>query len=345
MLGALVIVSFGNLLKAVSLFFEGRVEPGVILEWFVKRTPEDMQYIFPVATMLATLLVFSSLSRTSELVALRAAGISLARMMLPVLAFSGVVTGGVFWFLDQVVPGSMRRSQELWDLKIKANAGTPRFRDNVLLRDSANRLVFAGRFNLQTSEMEHVKIRDYAPSAATGNRFQREFSARRALHRGGKLWELQDVRILVRAADGETLYRKDSQTMPMGADPEEIAQVDRPPQQMEMATLVAQIRKLDERGLANTLPLKVELYLKASFPFCIPIFAVIGSAMGITSARSGGFIGFGMSLVATFSYYVVMSLSASMGKTGVIHPLLASWLHNVVFALFAAAITIRSQWR
>ena len=64
MMGALVIVSFGNLLKAVSLLFEGHVPKLIILEWFIKRTPEDMQYIFPVATMLATLLVFSGMSRT-----------------------------------------------------------------------------------------------------------------------------------------------------------------------------------------------------------------------------------------------------------------------------------------
>lgn len=342
MLGALVIVSFGNLLKAVSLSFEGRVEKLVILEWFVKRTPEDMQYIFPVAIMLATLMVFSGMSRTQELTALRAAGVSLGRTMVPVVIFSLLATGLVFWFLDRVVPPSMTRSQWLWVNKIRTNQMQAPQKENILLRDSANRLIFVGRFNLHTYELEHVKIRDYSPD---GTRFEREFSARRGVFKGGKLWELEDVKILLRTAQGETLLDRGKQTMPLGEGPEDFAQEERAPQEMNFATLLEQIRKLDERGLANTLPLKVELFLKTSFPFCIPIFAVIGSAMGLSSSRTGGFIGFGMSLVTTFFYYVTMSLSASLGKTGVLTPFLAAWLHNIIFTFVAFAITLRAQSR
>ncbi|MBI4861252.1 MAG: LptF/LptG family permease [Candidatus Riflebacteria bacterium] len=160
MLGALVIVTFGNFLKAISLAFEGRVEGAIILEWFIKRTPEDMQYIFPVATLLATLLVFSQMSRTQEIVALRSAGVSPWRLMAPVVLFAALVTAGVFHFLERIVPPSMRRSQELWEKKIRVNRALSSFKENVLLRGATNRLVFVGRFNLITYEIEYLKIRD-----------------------------------------------------------------------------------------------------------------------------------------------------------------------------------------
>jgi len=342
MLGSLVIVTFGNLLKAVSFLFEGRVERMVILEWFVKRTPEDMQFVFPVAMMLATLLTFSQMSRTQEIVALRGAGVSLMRLMAPVMFFSLLVTLGVFVFLDRIVPPSMTRSQELWDKKIRKNCSVPSFKENILLRDSANRLVFAGRFNLRTYELEYLKIRDYSPD---GTEFKREFSARRGLFKGGKLWELKDLKLLLMQGGNPTLVHKSTQTMPIGEGPEDFAQEDRSPQEMSFATLLTQIRKLEERGLSNTLSLKVELYLKTSFPFCIPIFALIGCCMGLTSSRSGGFIGFGVSLVATFFYYIVMSLSSSLGKTGVLAPLLASWIHNIAFGIAALALVLRVQSR
>lgn len=340
MLGALVIISFGNVLKAVQLLFEGRVPKAVILEWFVNRTPEDMQYIFPVAILLSTLLVFSGLSRTQEITALRAAGISLARTFIPVVIFSLMVTGLVFWFLDRVVPQAMKRSQELWVTQIRTNQHHASFKNDILLRDSSNRLVFVGRFNLHTYEMEFVKIRDYS---ADGTRFEREFSARRGIYQHGKNWVLQDVSILLRGKQGETLLRKDKMTMPMGEGPDDFAQEERSAQEMNFAALLDQIRKLDERGLANTLPLKVELFLKTSFPFCIPIFAVIGSAMGLGSTRTGGFIGFGVSLIITFFYYVTMSLSASLGKTGVMTPFLAAWMHNILFTGVALFVTLRAQ--
>lgn len=342
MLGALVIISFGNVLKGVQLVFEGRVPKLIILEWFIKRTPEDMQYIFPVAILLSTLLVFSGLSRTQEITALRAAGISLARTFIPVVIFSLLVTGLLFWFLDRVVPPCMQRSQYLWVNHIRSNQHHASFKNDILLRDSTNRLVFVQKFNLHTYEMEYVKIRDYSDD---GTQFTREFTARRGIWKAGKLWELQEVSILLRNKDGETLLRRDKQTMPMGEGPDDFAQEDRSPQEMNFAALLDQIRKLDERGLANTLPLKVELYLKTSFPFCIPIFAVIGSAMGLGSTRTGGFIGFGVSLVMTFMYYVTMSLSASLGKTGVLAPFLAAWLHNILFTGVAIWVTFRAQSR
>jgi lipopolysaccharide export system permease protein len=344
MLGALVIVSFGNLLKAVGLLFEGRVERWVILEWFLKRTPEDMQFIFPVAIMLATLITFSQLSRTSELVALQAAGISVPRLMVPVVCFAFTVTGFLFYFLDAVVPPCMRRSQELWEKHIRTNQLLSTYKENVLLRDSKNRLVFVGRFNLRTYELEFVKIRDYADD---GTVFLREYSARRAPYRGGKLWELRDMKCVQRADPTQPLHaeKRESQTMALAEGPEDFGAQDRSPQEMDFNTLLAQIRKLDERGLANTAPLKVELYLKTSFPFCIFIFSLIGSSMGLTNARSGGFIGFGISLVVTFFYYIVMSLSASLGKTGVLAPMLAAWIHNLVFGVVAVVMTSRLQNR
>jgi len=345
MLGALVIVTFGNLLKAISLLFEGRVERLIILEWFIKRTPEDMQYIFPVAILLSTLLVFSGMSRTQEITALRAAGVSLVRLMAPVLFFSLIVTAGVFYFLDRIVPPSMTRSQELWERKIRTNRAAPVFKENILLRDSANRLVFAGRFNLKSYDLEFVKIRDYTPD---GTAFRREFSARRGVFKGGKLWELKDLKILLFSGEQDErpgVLHKSSQTMPLGEGPEDFAQEDRSPQEMSFAALLGQIRKLEERGLSNTLSLKVELYQKTSFPFCIPIFALIGCAMGLTNSRSGGFIGFGVALVTTFFYYIVMSLSASLGKTGVLAPLLSSWLHNGLFGFGALVLLLRVQSR
>jgi lipopolysaccharide export system permease protein len=344
MLGALVIVSFGNLLKAVGLLFEGRVARVIILEWFAKRTPEDMQFIFPVAIMLATLITFSQLSRTSELVALQAAGISVSRLMVPVVVFAFLVTGFLFYFLDRVVPPCMKRSQELWEKHIRTNQMLSTYKDNMLLRDSRNRLVFIGRFNLRTYDLEFVKIRDYSDD---GTIFLREYSARRAAYRGGKLWELRDLKSIERLSARHPLkwVRRENQTMALAEGPEDLAQQDRMPQEMNFQTLLKQIRKLDERGLANTAPLKVELYLKTSFPFCIFIFSLIGSSMGLTNARSGGFIGFGISLVVTFFYYIVMSLSASLGKTGVLAPMLAAWIHNLVFGVVAVVMTSRLQNR
>jgi lipopolysaccharide export system permease protein len=342
--GSLVIVTFGNLLRAISLLAEGRVETALIAKWFVYRIPEDMQYVFPVGILLATLLVFGRLSRNGEVTALRAAGVSLARLTVPVAIFGAVVTVCVFFFLDGVVPPAMHTSQRIWAEKIRSHQQEQVYKENILLRTAPGELVYVRRYSLKTHEMQSVMLREYSPD---GRRFVKSIAAPKAVHRGGNLWELENASVFIPAHEGSpgfrSLTRLPALTVPLGDGPAEFAAEARSPEEMSYATLLEQIRKLEDRGLANTLPLKVELYLKTSFPFCVLIFAVIGTTMGLTTARSGGFIGFGVSLTITFLYYMVMSLSASLGKTGVIHPLVAAWLQNVLFAVVAVWLVARLQ--
>lgn len=332
--GSLVIVTFGNLLRAVSLIAEGRADRWVVLRWFVFRIPEDMQYVFPVGILLSTLLVFGRLSKNGEVTAMRAAGISLARLTLPVAAFGLVMTVLLFAFLDRVVPPSMHESQQLWIKRIRLHQPDTTFKEHVLLRPSPHQLVYVRRYNTRTHEMESVMMRDYSEPGA---RLARGVTAGRAIHRGGNTWELLSPKVF-RPADpdapgaGPRILRLDGLQVSIGDGPREFIEEDRTPQEMSTRELFGLIRRLEDRGLANTTPLKVELYLKTSFPFCVLIFAVIGTTMGLANPRSGGFIGFGLSLLVTFLYYVLMSLVSSLGKTGLIQPLLSAWVQNIVFA-------------
>jgi lipopolysaccharide export LptBFGC system permease protein LptF len=162
----------------------------------------------------------------------------------------------------------------------------------------------------------------------------------------GSIWELEDVHFRDFRVDDAVgtgyLQKIENHRLPEGlADLEETTVKD--PREYSFSELLEKIRYIEERGLANTDPLKVELYLKTSFPFCVLIFALIGSTMGLASHRSGGFVGFGISLVVTFLYYISMSISSSLGKTGVIDPFLSAWLHNIVFFIFAIVNVFRVQ--
>ena len=356
--GTCIITSFGPLLRAIKLLTRGTIKPEAIAEWFIYRITEDMQFIFPVAVLLTTLITFGGMSKDSEITAMRAAGISLGRLLYPVAFFGVLVTIGVFLFLDKVVPPAMYRSQRIWEREIRKETEA-KFKKNILLRSKNGGLFYVGKFDLRTQEVTRLLVKEYTSSPenvsgddARSQKLKVGLSAMKArcvlTDDNGSVWELHGVHFrdyrIDNAIGTGSLLKIENHRLPEGiADLQKTTMKD--PREFSFSELLDEIRYLEERGLANTSPLKVELYLKTSFPFCVIIFALIGSTMGLSSHRSGGFVGFGISLVITFLYYICMSLSSSFGKTGSIDPFISAWLHNIIFFAFAIYNVFRVQYR
>jgi lipopolysaccharide export system permease protein len=96
--------------------------------------------------------------------------------------------------------------------------------------------------------------------------------------------------------------------------------------------LKLKIESMLERGVPPSRVLKdrLELYTKISLPFSSVVFALIGLPLGIQPNRSGGSIGFGLSILIILVYYVIMTLGRAMGEGGSLPPILAAWLPNIV---------------
>jgi lipopolysaccharide export system permease protein len=337
LLGALIIIAFGPMNRAIKFLLAGKVPAGIVLKWFVFRVPEDMQFIFPVATLMATLLGFARLSKDGELTALRAAGISLIRLLVPVMAFGVLATGATYFFLNRLVPPSMVTSQDLWVHHFRSTL-PPTFKENFTLKTSGDRLVSVGRVNLRDPVLHRVTVRDYPDGPGEG---LRQISGPRARWEpASRRWVLEDARVDRYAVDEVSGEVQGVETrlfpllpLDLKDGPEVFQAPERSAQEQTPEQLSRRIEEIEEKGLGSTLDLRVELYLKSSFPFCVLLFALLGATMGITNARAGGFMGFGVALLLTFLYYVTMSLSASLGKSGTLSPLLSAWLHNLVFAV------------
>ena len=342
LVGSLTILSFGQFLRALKFLTEGKVEAYLIFKWFIFRVPEDMQYIFPAATMMATLFVFGRLSKENELAAFLASGISLARLMVPVAVFGVLVTVGVFLFIDRAVPPSMRISQQIWEEKLRA-AGPPNtvYKDNILVKSDAQQLLYLGRLVLRDGSFHNLLLREYGPTG-----LKTMTAAPSGRWKGDGVWTLDNPVVTRVGAGGEiTTERRHAGELKLAVTPSDLQERERDINEMSIRDILEKIRRLQKRGLASTRNLQVEMYLKTAFPISALIFAFIGAAIGISPSRSGGFIGFGVSLVLTFLYYVVMSLASSLGKTGVLSPLLGSWLHNLLFLAVCVVLFLRAPAR
>lgn len=87
--------------------------PRVIGEFFVLALPATLALTFPMAVLVAVLFTFSTLSSENEITALKASGVDLRRLLMPLLIFAAVLTGGMIVFNDRVLPEANHRWSQL----------------------------------------------------------------------------------------------------------------------------------------------------------------------------------------------------------------------------------------
>ena len=74
-----------------------------------------MQYIFPVTALIATLLSLGLLMKFNKITAMKACGISLYRILIPVLVLSGLASLCSFYVQEYILPYSNKRAEQVWN--------------------------------------------------------------------------------------------------------------------------------------------------------------------------------------------------------------------------------------
>ena len=106
---------------------------------------------------------------------------------------------------------------------------------------------------------------------------------------------------------------------------------------MSFGELKEYIERLSFEGGATIRNLKVDLNQKAALPF-VNLIVVL-----VATRRGGALVGVGISVAIVFGYYAVMSVSLALGKAGFIHPILAAWLTNIIFAVLGTTLILRHK--
>jgi lipopolysaccharide export system permease protein len=294
---------------------------------FIYRLPGTAVYIFPMATLLAALLAFGKLSSQSEIVAFKAGGISLYRIMIPVLTFGFIVSVVTLLCYEVVVP---RANLAATDLMMEMQARkSPKIQQNVLIPEVENdvlkRMYFAG--SLRGDLMEDVVVEEFADGKlsqiinAKEARWEKEKNT--WLFKNGIIYLLSDT------GEYKHLIRFKEQYMTIKYSPADFYMGDRKPEEMNMVELNKFI-KLKKKMGESTVDLQIQYFLKGAIPFSCLVFVLLGAPLGLSPQRSSSSIGLGISVLIVFFYYFVTFAAMAVGELGLIPPIASAWLPNIV---------------
>lgn len=321
----------GLLIDVIADAFENRIQGKVVFAYLAFEQPQILFHMLPLSTLTATLVCFAILTKTSELTAAKAGGISLYRLSVPLVLMGVGASAGCFALQEYLLPYSNRRAAELRD-EIK---NSPVQTYNVL-----NRKWMMG---------EHRELYNYAYYDPNLRKFTGlevyeydtdPFDISERVFAQEATWE-SDIGAWVFAKGwkrnfekGRRIERFDAMPVYDMEPPSYFVKEEKRSDQMTYLELTRYVEDLKQAGY-DVVPLEVARHAKFSFPLAAMVTVLIGIPFSFTPGKKGAIYGLGIALAIGLTYYVTTRIFAFMGETAMLPPVVAAWAPNVLFSIAA----------
>jgi len=309
-------------------FLRHEAPPGAVIRYFLFKIPLVVTQVTPVAVLTGGLVGLGLLARQNEFVALRACGVSVWQIALPLFVLAVGVSGAAFAWNETIVPYSARRWHTIENFEIRKRGAASVF--------IGREVWYHGRAGFY--DIERVSPRRQTLYGLTVYQLDEEFQFRRVVEAesavwDGTRWQLNGARTVEFGPDGlrQTPEAPPNFTLPETLEDFRAVEVD--PEELSYAMLRRQMKDLRRKGV-DTSESAVDLHLKLALPaasLVMMLLAVPLAAAGnrLTSLASSLGLGFAVG----FSYFVLVAFARALGQSGALPPVLAAWAANVLFAL------------
>jgi lipopolysaccharide export system permease protein len=328
-----VIVDF---VEQLDDFISQDVPKIVILRYYLYQLPFIIVLTLPVAMLLSSLFSIGTLSRRNELTAMKAAGLSLFRILMPLFALSVVISVGAFIFGEFVVPVSSVKMNLIRDDYLeKRREGWRKKIHDVYMRDDQDRHITMRSFDAVKNEGRTVSIQKY-----DGETLVSRLDVEKMCWEDST-WVLYEGAEHVFYPDSVHFRKFDKQVLKNeNLMPADFSKVLKKTEEMSYTELNDFIEQVKRNG-GRPEQWLVDLYLKISIPFANFIIVLFGAPLSSIKRRGGAATGFGISLAICFIYFGIVKTAQTMGHSGYLSPVMAAWIGNIIFAIAGLVILVK----
>jgi LPS export ABC transporter permease LptG/LPS export ABC transporter permease LptF len=350
---ALVLAGF-VLLMIVFTFFDlvgdilrNHIALSVVGEYLVNLTPSMLYNIAPLAVLIAALVTFSVMNRNSEIVAIKATGISLYRLIVPIVTMAVVLAVTLFLFDQYYLPQANRRQEALRN-EIKGRPTQTYLHpeqkwmfDQKPLPGEPARIFYYEFFDPDRIEFANLSVFEFDP--ATFQLTRRIFSKRVVWSRNSSGWVFENGWVRNVQGANVTGYRTFLETSfpEIHATPDYFKKEAVPSDEMNFGQLDHYIRDLQQSGF-DTKRLSVALWHKLSYPLIAVVMAVLAIPFALSVGRRGSITGVAVAIAVSLAYMVIDNLFGAMGYVNYLPASMAAWSADVLFGLMGGYLLLRT---
>jgi lipopolysaccharide export LptBFGC system permease protein LptF len=357
--GLLSLFYISTFIDLVDKLFRGEATAALLGRFFLFQTPQFVYFVIPMAVLIATLVTVGVMTKNSELLVMRACGVSLYRTAVPLLLL-GLLASGLLFALQEGVLSLTNREADRLDRLIRGYPPRMTAATRQWLIGRAGEVYRYDFFDAAADRFSRLLVYDidegqwrlkrvaYAEEARFGGATSGEHDAGWWGRQGWvRTLHTSDAGAAVRTGVDYEAYAM----RPLPLEPPSYFESETPEaadawmygQSRTYRELQDYIAVLRASG-TNAVPYMVALQRKLAFPLVTVIMTLLAVPFAVTTGRRGALYGVGIGIVLAITYWVSLSLFGALGEGGLLTPLLAAWAPNALFGAAALylILTVRT---
>ena len=340
-LGSITVLSLiFTVFELIGDILKNQVSPWVVGEYLLNVTPFFLYNTAQYGVLLSVLITLGLMQRSNEVTAMKATGISIYRIIVPVLFAAVLVSAGLFLSDQFYLPHTNKRQDALLN-KIKGRpAQTYLNPSRKWIFGSNSTIYYYQVFDSDRNQFGDLSVFQFKPSTFEllgriyANRAQWDANLKRWVCTQG--WE--------RSFQGSAIsdYRTyDASTFASVSEPPEYFKKEvKQSLEMNYEQLRRYIHDLQQSGF-EVVKLKVQLQKKIAFPIVTFVMGVLAIPFALSARKRGAVAGVATAIGIAVIYTVVSGLFESMGNISSLPPVLAAWSPDVIFALVGGYLILK----
>lgn len=336
----ITVILIGNyFFQLTDLIIVKKVPIYLVLKLLNYKLPSVMVETFPIAILFATMTGIGRLNRENEITAFRMGGISVFRLIIPLLIFGIIISGVIFILNEEIVPWSNNQANNIIRETIIKDS-MPDLSEEVFFKGPKGRLFFVKDYDQKQGIIKNIIIYELKDK-----KFPEVITAEKGIVKEN-IWYLEQGIIHQYSDKGHMIFesRFNKMEIQLTDEMKRLYGSQKSTSEMSRKELKKRIDLFKNSGVSVD-SLLVDYHLKLSEPFTVLIFILISVPLSLSNKESR-VLNLVFTIIIVFLYYIIMSFSRSFGKNNVFSPLLAAWLPNLIFSVLGILLLFwRDSWQ
>ncbi|MBQ0084989.1 MAG: LptF/LptG family permease [Prevotella sp.] len=304
----------------------------IVFDYYLNFIPYYTVLFSSLFIFISVIFFTTKLAGNSEIVAMLSAGASFNRLLRPYIISAAMISAMNFYLASYVIPNSnvirqnfetiyknKRRVTTAENVQLQVGKGVVAYIEHY---DNVHKMAF----NFSLDKFENKKLVSHM--SASTLRYDTISNERYHWHvTNWRIRELKGMReVITSGAEMDTVVMMEPMDLVFTKGQQET---------FTSPELLRYISKQQDRGSTNVVQYQVEYYKRIANSFAAFILTIIGASLSAQKRKRGMGLSLGIGLVLSFTYILLQTISASFAIKAGFHPMLASWMPNIIFVFVA----------
>ncbi|MEI6280033.1 MAG: LptF/LptG family permease [Verrucomicrobiae bacterium] len=317
-------------------FIQGKAGMEMLLEYYKSQIPQIVVICLPIGLLLSLLYSLTAMSRANEIISMMGAGLSLTRIIVPLIFVGFLMSAITAYFNQESAPRAAAiRKQMLSDIK-RGKKRDFKIKGHLFRNREDLRTWYVMSFNVEHGTLREVQI---IQQNENGDILKQWYASAGVYDPALKRWTLSNARYVEMSREGEMIKSELHRTMVIDGWSETPWRISSSVMNPEFLS-VHELRDylvfngdFPEKRLA---PYRTHLYFRWALPMVCFVVVFLAAPMGIVYSRRGILGGVALAIGLFFSLVFMSSLFVALGKGARVPPFVAAW--GPLIAFFAIGL-------